>query len=271
MNFIVFRYFLNPFQGSLFGHLADQRAKTFLESILTNTEIATQRGRVYGIRVAQQEPPTIYGKLARKVTDQIFRKDPTDFTDVEVESWPNIHFVADTDRQILVLEHRTSFQGNYSYLARSLSEAATAKTIGHGFAVNFALVIENSAFWDSVRSAKSLYSVKFKMRSPNLFGAANKANEALKEIQNIFNNTETEIKLNNEDGKLTIPEDRAETYREYCDEGGGEWTVIKLNASGKKVIVKSSNSLVKFDLEISLDFDAHIANIIEKAKSLLKL
>jgi len=81
-----------------------------------------------------------------------------------------------------------------------------------------------------------------------LFGANEAATESLKQLQEIYNNSEVEVKISNENAKLKTPENAIETYRSYADKGGGRWKII-VEKNNKKKEYNSSSRVIKITIE----------------------
>jgi hypothetical protein len=83
-----------------------------------------------------------------------------------------------------------------------------------------------------------------------MFGAGVKANEALKDLQKIFNNTELDLRIQNPQGKLQAPKEELDKYREYADKGGGKWQITARKKGKKKRKYKSENSALRYKEEV---------------------
>lgn len=84
----------------------------------------------------------------------------------------------------------------------------------------------------------------------------------MKELKERHNMTSIGIDVKNEDAALTYDKEELDSYRDYADSGGGEWTLTVLQSNRKKRY-KSSNHLRKHELEIEDGSPRFILNNIQ--------
>jgi hypothetical protein len=273
MNFVIYRVFLIPFEVSLFPVSDEEKKRILSEEIFTNVELRTPRGKQFAMRILQVEDGAILGKIAHMQIERIISKADTDFEPSDVENWPFIFFIFHTKTQTLVTEYKTSFQSDYKYLGSSLSAAISEKLRPRGLEAKLTLIAEKTAFWTAIERAEKIFSLRFKFHSPNMFGASSNANQSLAELKNLYNSTDSEIKLSNDAGKLKVDRNQLGSFVEYCDEGGGEWMIGKQdrNVPGKTSI-KSQNSFIKFQIDIDHgEIQNAVGSIVDTARKFFRL
>jgi hypothetical protein len=241
---VAFRYFLVPIEAHLFTKpVAHEALQGWLrETLFSNLEFTTDTGIEYAIRIKEAKQAAldgidgknvIIGKISRKKFSQIFEKTEDDIKMESIEDWPFIGFICDMRKQeqIFIVERDAFIARTLSTFKKHIEEIANQRMFAHGYSLKFELIIKDQAFWKIADSADGIYGVHFKLHSPNLFGAGEKATESLKKLQAIFNNNTLEVDLINDKANLKLPSESVRDYQEYADKGGGSWklTIMKHN------------------------------------------
>ena len=268
-RFVCFRFFILPVEQNLFTKDVpdEQKLTWFRDEFLRNRDFRTKEGPEYALRVTERSDDFVIGKLSKKRYYALHEKGADDIRDREIEDWPYLDFLADFRRgeQLVVIRFNSSVVRDLTTLGKVLTEMANQVMFNRGYATSFEPLVKPDSFWHEVERAEGVFAVKFKLKSPNLFGAASEANEALRELRNIFNNTEADITLKNEQGRLTLPHDAIETYRDYADRGGGSWSLTVRRGNSKRRI-KSEDKAVRITVDIpdGADLGAILRDVLER-------
>lgn len=244
-----------PLEGDLFRAAVDRAINpqaVFEDRVLRNADYTISYGVEYAIRVYGSEGTLRYGKLSKLQMREMHTLTPDDVADVYQEDWPYLDFVADIhpDVQAVVFRMSTAVVRDVQTLERHLEEIARqAGLFEFGYAVSFRPIVDDSEFWSLVHRSQQVFGLSFTLKSPNLFGARMRANEALRATRDQYNNTEVQVRLKNEHGELRLPEEEVESYRDYADRGGGDWE-LDVRQEGRRRRVKSSSRAVKISIEI---------------------
>lgn len=264
-KFFAIRYFVVPAEANLFYQpkTEAERKLMFIEALLTQQDYLTKKKAIITISAIDKEGHLYFGKFGKKKITFLPEKTVDDIEDTAHETWPYLNFICDTEKQIIAIEDKSSFGVSLKGICEILSELVTTKLYHHGYVSKFEPIIKENSFWSIVQRAEKIYSLKFKLNSPNLFGASSKANESLKKWQELFHNTQTEVKLVNERGDLKLPESEIEKYREYSDNGGGEWELqIGAARTKKKQKINSYSKVLKITLGYEGQIDKHALKAI---------
>lgn len=252
-KFIGLRFFLVPVEDSLFTKPASdtQKIQWFVDAFLKSRDFETKRGTEFAVRVTNVEENHHYGKISRKKVFERHQKTPSDIKDIREEDWPYLFFVCDVtpNVQLLVIEYKSGFGFSVGNLAEVLAELANQRLFNHGYAATFEPIVGEETFWNIVESSEGVYALNFHLISPNLFGATMAASEGLRELQKHFNNNRVSVSLFNDKGKLKIPKDEIESYREYADRGGGNWKITIQTKKRRKRSYKSVDKAIKITIE----------------------
>lgn len=161
--------------------------------------------------------------------------------------YPYIYIIIDLKRQIVLIENKTSIFRTINIAKNKFIEWITLKKEMFDYNLKIDEITYEQVFWDYVKNSNSIYELTLRMKSPNLFDGWIEANELLKKLKSIFNNTETQIKFSNENGKLVILKEQVESYIKYITGGGGDWK-LKAFYNGVTRTLKSKSNVKIVDL-----------------------
>jgi hypothetical protein len=264
--FLIFRFFIVPLDQHLFTTpVADQQKRGWFNGeFLRNQEYRTKKGAEFALFITERTGDFVLGKLSCKRMYELHEKGTEDINLRPIEDWPFLEFLADMSRQIMLIRENTAIIREVSTLAGVLSEMANVSMFNHGYTTSFEPLVRPDSFWTEVEQSDGVYRLQFRLKSPNLFGADSDANEALRRLRERFNNTEADIVLRNEQGKLALPRKELETYRDYADKGGGSWSLtVKKGKRTRKI--KSEQNAVRITIEMPDD-----ANLLQALKIALQ-
>jgi hypothetical protein len=241
-----------PIDAHLFSSPGNYETKLgwFTEAFLTNLDLKSKREHEYAIRTIEKNRNVVFGKISRKQLYHHHEKIPNDITEVNIEDWPYVSFVCDTREkvQVLVVEYDSHIIQKIGIFAETLSELANINMYRYGCSVSFEPLVDDKTFWNLIESSEGVYAVSFSLSSPNIFGAESAANEALAELRETYNNNRVNVTLANDQGKLLVPRDKIDTYRDYADRGGGNWKVV-IQRNNKKRKYASTERAIKVTIE----------------------
>lgn len=251
-KYVCFRFFIVPIEEHLFTKPAsyEDKIRMFKNAMYKPHDYTLSTGTEFAIRFTHFEGNYAFGKLSKKQYYDLHEKGPDDIKETTVEDWPFLEFLCDVtgSHQLLVIQYNSRIIPKIVTISHVLTEIVNKQMFDHGYSVSFQPIVSETSFWEYLKGSEGIYMLSFDLQSPNLFGADNKANESLKKLQEVFNNTESRITLKNQGGELKVPMEVVDTYRDYADKGGGSWELV-IRKKGKKKKVKSSEKSVKITLE----------------------
>jgi hypothetical protein len=248
-RFIGLRYFVVPDEANMFyrGGLVDNRREVFLSSVLVNSVYRARRNVIIAIQGVHSTHQLVFGKIGKRRDSLLATRTEDDIRSISVETWPFLNFVCNPEQQLIAVEWRSAPGFTVESLCRVLEEYATSRLMTQGYMVRLESLVRRNEFWRLVKDA-DVCSMRFTMTAPNFFGATAAAEDSLREISDVFNNTQTEIKLSNPAGKLRTPEGVLGKYTEYCDRGGGHWSVT-VDAGGRRRSYKSTDRAIRINID----------------------
>ncbi|NLE04698.1 MAG: hypothetical protein GX638_07855, partial [Crenarchaeota archaeon] len=107
-----------------------------------------------------------------------------------------------------------------------------------------------------------IYQIAFELNAPNLFGGSKKANEWLADLKQKHNMTKVAVDFRNENAELNYHAEELESYRDYADSGGGNWT-LGIIKDGRKRSFKSEQHLRKEEIEFNADDPNYLRENLE--------
>lgn len=253
-TFFCFRYFEVKKQGDLFGsELPSLMQRVVDECKRAKIEIVAADGKRSGlIFVKELDEDLVLLKQYKQtnVTVQKFNSSEEDIVPVEDDSLPFIFVVVSLGKQQMI-----AFQKKTTVF-RDAQAAKTAflRILKQHFSdPNITLSIDEISikrrFWKIVERAEKIYSMKLKLRSPNLFGGAFEIGSFLKMVNEETNNDSVIIEVESESGNLTIEEKDYGDALAYIDAGGGNWELTCQSGSAqKREKIKSTSDVSSFSI-----------------------
>lgn len=263
MKIFGLRYFSIKSQQTLFNLPNNLRPNDLFVYSLNQRHTIEYYGKNYTTRIIQQTVDNRYliGYLLKSVDLQLISLDEMLFNEQEIENWKKVFFVIDQETQIIAFEQDATI-ATPENIKNVLELLTNAVTNYWGYNIKLEFIVDKFTFWSIIERSNGIFQIAFKLNAPNLFGGSKKANEWLKELKDKHNMTSIGVDVKNENAALTYDQDELESYRDYADSGGGEWTLTVLQSQRKKKY-KSKNHLRRKDLEIEDDSPGFILKNIE--------
>lgn len=273
MKIFGLRYFSIKSQNTLFEIPESLRPNQLFVYALSQKHTVEYYGKNYTTRIVQQTVDNRYwiGYLLKSVDLSLISLDETLFNEQEIENWEKVFFVIDQETQIIAFE-QDSYIATPENIKNVLELLTNGPIFQWGYNIKLDFIVDKFRFWSIIEKANGIFQIAFKLNAPNLFGGSKRANEWLKELKDKHNMTSIGVDVKNENVALTYNHEELESYRDYADSGGGEWTLTVLQANRKKKY-KSANHLRKSDLEIENDSPGFIINniqtVVEKMSAII--
>ncbi|OSY89038.1 hypothetical protein WH52_05095 [Tenacibaculum holothuriorum] len=273
MKFFAIRYFSVKASITLFPLDKGMKPRDLFTTPIFKKSETNYYKRTYTARVLNEndDDNVILGYLLKSTDTHIIELDQELFNEEDVKNWEKLFFILDRERQIIAFEHNSNV-ATPDNVKNVLLKLTTAYANSFGYDIKLDFLIDKFAFWDIIEKSNGLYQVAFDLNSPNLFGGSKKANEWLATLKEKHNMTKVSVDFRNESGDLTYNEEEMESYRDYADSGGGNWTlgVIEKN---KKRKYKSENHLRRKEIDFNADnpktIKENIFFLVNKFKELI--
>ncbi len=272
MQFIGIRYFLVPSSGELFDKNLSPKNPSglFLKPILERRIIELYK-RKYTIRIISDDVDSRYliGYFLKSIDTHVITLDGDEIDEDDILNWEKLILILDQENQIIAIEHKSNI-AHHENIKHAISKLTEDYVSRFELELKLEFLIDKAMFWNILDGSDGVFQIGFQLNAPNLFGARKKANEFLGELKEKHNMTKVGIDLQNKNGNLKYNSEELESYVEYSDAGGGNWTLSVLK-NGKKKEYKSSNNLRKTKLETDLgEFRSNLEKLREILISVIK-
>lgn len=205
-------------------------------------------GFVLGSFITGPDGALVAAKLGilRGVVLTKFDEETQQFVDVEDESYQKLQLLWDREQQVILLERNTSVYHEPEKLFEHLQTLLNYELAQYGLQVIVRVLPEPSSFWKTVERYDHLYTIRFRLAVPNLFGHTQKdLADWLKGFREDTNATEVVTEVSNPEGKLVVKRDDVQVNEavSWVEKGAGEWTVTgATQRAGKRSKRKKTSS-----------------------------
>ena len=263
MKFFAIRYFVVKSSLTLFPLDDGMRPKDFFTYPIITSKEVEYYNRTYTTRLLNSNPDDrfLIGYLLKSSDIHLIELDDELFNEEDIKNWEKLFFIIDTEKQIIAIEHQTQIatEDNVKNVLYQLTDDISSS---NGYEVKLDYLVDKYAFWDLIRNSAGIYQIAFELNAPNLFGGSKKANEWLTDLKQKHNMTKVSVDFRNDNANLNYQADELESYRDYADSGGGNWT-LGIMKDGQKKRFKSEEHLRKEDVELNADDPNYLRNNLE--------
>jgi hypothetical protein len=254
MKFVVARMSFVPFeQQNLFDLPVDRTPIEIAEEILqTRPRYTPTKGNTIGFVLGSfqvLEGRLLAAKLGilRGVTLSKYNEDNHQFVDVKDDSYEKVALLWDREQQAILLERNTTIYYEPERLFEYIQSHLNLALSHYGLSVTIRVIPEPMSFWKTIEKYEKIYSVRFKLTIPNMFGFTQKSlADWLQGFKEEANATEVTTEVSNPEGKLELNTTDPQLHEavNWVEKGGGEWSVVG-GGKGKKRTSRSKTSSSK--------------------------
>ncbi|MBN2603383.1 MAG: hypothetical protein JXA91_04545 [Candidatus Thermoplasmatota archaeon] len=252
IEFLSYRYFvIETQQRSLLQDLNDKVAlfRGIFTSLRENKKfdilLKGKKYLLYHYKDVTQK--VLITKFAKCKSVPHYEPREEDIIKVKSEDFPFIYVIFDLEGQSILVQNNTTLFASTNSAIKVLENYFTEIMMVNHFTVKITEVTHSSKFWETVEDADKIYSLRLNLKSPNLFGGQIKANELLKNQRDLFNNTEFNVELKNENGELKVLKENVSDYIHYISAGGGQYAMA-FQKNGIVQKIKSIFNIKKYFL-----------------------
>jgi hypothetical protein len=234
-TYYFFRYFLHPMRQLRINWHGAEPAD--VRDLLSNFFVTLEHDGKISCLVGEREfllylirtlgPDILVCKFARGLTLKRHQPGERDIESVTEPNYPYIYVVIDRQRQILMLQKKTTVFRSIDQASSSFRRFLLAATGAGAHEISINDITSTQHFWKCIEEAEAVYYVMFRLKAPNLLGFSEEAATSLRRIKESVNNTAIEIKLEHEDGYLRIQRENDQlnlgSLVDYASGGGGSW------------------------------------------------
>jgi len=193
----------------------------------------------------------LMGYLLKSTDTHLIQLDRELFREQDVQNWEKLFFIIDTEQQLILFEYSTNI-ATPNNIKNVLVHLTKKTASASGYEVKIDFLVDKYAFWNIIKESNGLFQIAFDLNAPNLFGGSKKANEWLKALKEKHNMTNVKIDFRNDNADLKYDEEELDSYRDYADSGGGNWTLGVIH-NGRKKRYFSEDHLRKKEVDFTAD------------------
>ena len=257
-SFGAYRYFIVPSEQISFFDSVEEKRKHAAEEFFSGLESEKKRsweikGKKHLLVFNRKITDAInVCKFSMETRKTMFKEGEIDIENINEIDYPFIYVIIDTERQIVLIELKTSVFSSLNSAKDKLKKCFEQGFELHGFEVLFEEITDSSTFWTFVENSIGVYEIALTLNSPNLFGGYNSTSDMLKDISDTYSNNQTTIKIANRKAHLTNINKRNKQLNdavEYTSGGGGEWAVTVATKKAGKRTYKSRHNIKKVSVK----------------------
>ena len=270
MKFEYFRFLLTPVKDPQLPFIKETSREEILNEIFSKgkTYLFNSGRAKFGLTIDSLQNGLVMARIGKQTTKSLRASPDEGFAVKKVEDWPgSIIFINLNDEkssgqlkssgQVVAFSVNPAAISNPKNCLYALAEKINGVIVHKGYYLTInPIPTERKKFWAVANEHKGqIKKVVLTYTPPNLFDIGTTLENDLREANNTFNTTSTQIVLENESGNLELPETNKllQETAEWIDLGGGSY---KFHLSKGKKTISSENGVKTetFDgLELTLD------------------
>jgi hypothetical protein len=264
MKLFGLRYFSIQAENTLFGLPENLTSENLFVYALGQNAKVDYYGKTYTTRLMVQSVSSRYllGYILKSTDVHLINLDDKLFSEEDIQNWEKVFFMIDQENQIFACQQDYDV-ATADNIKNVLELLANAPLANFGYVIKLDYIVDKHSFWSIIKTSNGIFQIAFKLNAPNLFGGSKVANAWLRQLKERHNMTSVGVDVRNDNAALRYDQEEMESYRDYADSGGGEWTLTVLQNHKKKKF-KSANHLRQKDLEIQNDSPGYILSNIEE-------
>ncbi len=252
-EYLVFRYFIIPTspQVSLYHQTGEKKEDIIhnqfrLINSLKKIDFIHRGDRFIIFSVKEYNDDLFFFKIAKEHRLKQYKEGEEKVIEENVERIEVVNLICQKSTQLIMIQKDTTAFSEVSTPINAF-EKYLQKVV---YEYDYTLVIDEkpseNMFWDYVNNSKSIYSLELKFNALNINLGGPDIRKSIKELSNVFNNDEVEVKLKNKDGNLKLLKKSISKYIEYISLLGGKYRLVFKGQNGIRKAIDSMSNIIKF-------------------------
>lgn len=198
---------------------------------------------IYGLKKHNDE--LFFYRIAKENKSQDYKEGDDDVIIKNDTRLSVVNFLVHTKTQLVLCQKDTNAFVNIETPMNALKKYLTNLTLINDYVISIDEKPSKKEFWNHLEDASGVYSISFKLNSLNLELGGENIRNAIKAINDDFNNEELDITLRNRKGKLSLAKDKIDGYIEYIHTLGGKYRMVYFSkmSNVKKAITSLQNAI----------------------------
>ena len=218
----------------------------------------------------------IHCQLARKRNTSIYQLKDEKINELKSEDYPYVNVFVEIKSQKFLIESNSKVYENPETCKKTIENIMRTDLNESDAFIVINPITEEEKFWEKVEN-NDVYSITFKLNTPNWLDSKNSATELMSDIRRNTGADYAKLEFSTSNGSLELNKEGIESFLEYSTEGAGQWSMryrdrktgekkyARSNRRGKSIIINFENDLFderKNNLTTKIIQDAF--DIIEK-------
>lgn len=260
----LFRYILTPTQMKLSKGGQTESKKEIMQKLLGDKFDFYLNDKEFGYRVIKQiGNDFILSKIGKRAMREHDLKENDDFIKKKEEEWPHRRILIDTNEKVQLVAFEmykeSEFNSPHAVL-NTVAKILNENLLTYGWHIEFEPIFDKQQFWSVInRYQGKIKALELAFYVPNLFGTDDALSGELEGAKQNFTAQKVETKLINEEGNLTVPNNKfIQEGIELIRKGGGKYGILvkgfkkKITSTDEKKFVEIDDILLSGDDEKEL-------------------
>jgi len=237
--------------------LRNEKFRFFSNKSSIESKLIISEGNILVFRIAVERTAKVYKK---------------DFTEDELENWPNILVVVNNSPNVQKIAIQKNYKafGNNSTVAALIEESLEPKLKNENIDFYIEPLFDKNEFWRlAEKYTNRIVQVSFDLISPNLANISKNLKIDLRQLNHDTNTQKTKLELNSNKGSNLVLENDSEIIQslvEYASEGGGN---IDIKVKGFRKKFRTNRTVQQISIDEILISSNNLESGVNRFKDLL--
>lgn len=215
--------------------------RDFFEQLKNDKLKSNYATREYVLLYVNSNDDIVVCNLARKRNVNLNKVEDYKIVEKQEEDYPYVKVFVDLCHQKFLIEYNTSVFNNYETGKKTIENIIKSNIKEKNATITLNPISKENIFKKYLDSVDYIYSVKFKLTTPNFLDGNTAAEDFLKDVHNITSGDSVELTIKNESGQLNLDSKGIESFVEYAECGAGIWELKYKNNNDKRTTIKSGD------------------------------
>ena len=198
----------------------------------------------------------IHCQLARKRNTCIYELKNEKINELKSDDYPYVNVFIEIKSQKFLIESNTKVYENPETCKKIIENIMKTDLNESDAFIVINPITEEEKFWEKVEN-NDVYSITFKLNTPNWMDSKNSATELMQDIRKNTGASCAKFEFFNNENPLDLNKEGIDSFLEYSIEGAGEWSMrYRDRETGEKKYARSS----KRGKSIIINFEDDLLN-----------
>lgn len=242
--------------------------REFFEQLKKDRLKSAYATREYVLLYGDCKDDIVFCNLARKRNVNLNKVEGYKIVEKSEDDYPYVNAFIDLKHQKILIECNTSVFNNYETAKKTIENIIKNNIKDKNATITLNPISKENIFRKYLENADYVYSIKFKLNTPNFLDGESAAEDFLKDVHNRTSGDKVELTIKNESGQLNLNGSGIESFIKYTECGAGIWELKYKNKNEKRTTIKSGD-LGEFvnidDLILKEELTMHQLKILKNA------